>query len=727
MSEAHELTPDHRALIEASAILPEVAIARGYSSVADPKDLIGLLGKVQQRAPGLLIPTFTVYGERGFCQYRPDDPRVDLRSGRRIKYEIPSGVKMAIDCPPCTLEHIRNPKVTLWITEGVRKADALASIGLRAIALLGVWNWRGKGEDGGTTALGDWEGIALNGRKIVIAFDSDAFQNPGVHAATERLGRWLEHRGAELSFAYLPPADDGGKQGVDDFLAAGNGKEELIARVVREWRPLPSRPPQPAVPLVEAPPRTLEQVVEIFKKWLFLPDAGVLLVVLGAIAANRLPGDPVWLLVVGAPGSGKTEALMSASRLPNVHLAATLTEPALLSGSPQRDYGEDSTGGLLRQLGEFGILLHKDFGSVLSMHRDGRAQVLAALREVYDGSWTRLLGTDGGRVLHWEGKAGMIAGCTPIIDRHASVMAAMGDRFILYRLEPVERVTQAKQALGHVETAQMRAELIEAVCGLFTGIGPDRKPRAINDDEQRLLIVLADFCTRARSAIERDGYTREIELIPDPEMPARLAIGLRALAGGLEVVGAERTEIWRIVTKCALDSVPEIRLGAIRILHAADNGVGTTAGVADELGYPMTTTRRALEDLAALKIAERSAGGSGRTDTWQLREEVRGQFSAIADAAQGTVPEKSDDLLSSFSPLSSSSNTPLGIGGDFSGTVPPSPGTDRGEIPPSNGSSPHITVDCSASETHGEHHRPHPTTGRVVCWECHPPPVEVEQ
>jgi len=41
----------------------------------------------------------------------------------------------------------------------------------------------------------------------------------------------------------------------------------------------------------------------------------------------------------------------------------------------------------LHTMGAFGILLTKDFGSVLSMHRDEQARVLAALREVYDGSW----------------------------------------------------------------------------------------------------------------------------------------------------------------------------------------------------------------------------------------------------------------------------------------------------------------------------------------------------
>mgnify|MGYP003466777145 CR=1 FL=1 len=39
----------------------------------------------------------------------------------------------------------------------------------------------------------------------------------------------------------------------------------------------------------------------------------------------------------------------------------------------------------------------KDFGSILSMHRDARGAVLAALREIYDGSWSRSIGVDGGR------------------------------------------------------------------------------------------------------------------------------------------------------------------------------------------------------------------------------------------------------------------------------------------------------------------------------------------
>ena len=309
---ARSLLPHHRALIEASAISGEVAEARGYFSVSEPKELNGMFGPSQRLAPGLVIPVLDAYGERVFFQLRPDNPRV--KDGRILKYENPAGRTMVIDVPPATRPHLRNPKVTLWITEGIRKADALASIGLRAVALNGVWNWRGKGEDGGSTTLPDWEAIALNDRrKVVICFDSDAFQNPGVHKATERLGRWLEKRGAEVSFVYLPPGEDGSKIGVDDFLAAGNGKEELLARVVCEWRPLPSDPTSngkvPDGPLLPTG-QLLDAVAEVLDRYVRLPSRraalAVALWVLHTWALDGAHATPYLVIQSPVKRSGKT-------------------------------------------------------------------------------------------------------------------------------------------------------------------------------------------------------------------------------------------------------------------------------------------------------------------------------------------------------------------------------------------------------------------------------------
>ena len=120
---------------------------------------------------------------------------------------------------------------------------------------------------------------------------------------------------------------------------------------------------------------------------------------LGTVAANLLPGDPVWLGLVAPPSSAKTELLNALTGLPFVVSASTLTLASLLSGTPKRQQAAGAKGGLLRQVGNPGLLCLKDFTSTLTMRPENKAEVLAALREIYDGKWTRHLGTDGGRVL----------------------------------------------------------------------------------------------------------------------------------------------------------------------------------------------------------------------------------------------------------------------------------------------------------------------------------------
>ncbi len=232
----------------------------------------------------------------------------------------------------------------------------------------------------------------------------------------------------------------------------------------RQAKPEPEPEPQ-------RDPGALARCVATFRQWLHLPDPGALYVSLATVAANRAEGDPVWTLVVSPPGGGKTEVIQPLAVLRDVHQAATLTEAALLSGTPAKDRDQTAKGGLLRIIGDFGIILCKVFGSVLSMNRDSRAALLAALREVYDGSWTRHVGTDGGRTLAWSGKVGFIGGCTPAIDSQHAVIGSMGERFILYRLPPVEAEAQVRRALGHVGKEQaMRQALGQAVTAVLEGL-----------------------------------------------------------------------------------------------------------------------------------------------------------------------------------------------------------------------------------------------------------------
>jgi hypothetical protein len=77
---------------------------------------------------------------------------------------------------------------------------------------------------------------------------------------------------------------------------------------------------------------TLDELIECYRKLLHLPDPTAVLAALATAAANRLPGDPVWTLLVGPPSSGKTEIIDSLQLLPKAVSVSTVTKASLLSG-----------------------------------------------------------------------------------------------------------------------------------------------------------------------------------------------------------------------------------------------------------------------------------------------------------------------------------------------------------------------------------------------------------
>jgi hypothetical protein len=237
-SQAPDLAPHHYAMLtEGSGIAPEVIAERGYRSIdgVDGYTFLkqwGFAIRTQCRlTPGLVLPLLTTDGQQAQIVYRPDKPRVDERRNRPMKYEIPKGAGVRLDCPPRCQPQLADPAIPLWITEGQKKADCLASRGACAIALLGVWNFKGKNVFGGNTFLADWDYVAVNnGRECRLVFDNDAFTIPEVRQALERLTVHLQRKGAVVRIVSLP-AEGGAKVGVDDYLVAGHTMQDLEALI----------------------------------------------------------------------------------------------------------------------------------------------------------------------------------------------------------------------------------------------------------------------------------------------------------------------------------------------------------------------------------------------------------------------------------------------------------------------------------------------------------------
>jgi P4 family phage/plasmid primase-like protien len=231
----------HTMLHTASAITAEVIKARGYASIDDPRDVQDLgFTKAQARtAPVLVVPLWDVHGHQSGWQIRPDSPR-QMKDGKVFKYETPKGGRLQLDVHPSVQPMLGDPQVPLWITEGVRKGDALVSHGACAIALMGgVWGFRGSNAHGGKVILPDWEYIALNGRLVYVAYDSDLATKKGVQAALAALWRFLRDRQALPARVQWPEVYQQKKWGVDDFLAEGKTLEDLL-RMVPPVGPLPA-------------------------------------------------------------------------------------------------------------------------------------------------------------------------------------------------------------------------------------------------------------------------------------------------------------------------------------------------------------------------------------------------------------------------------------------------------------------------------------------------------
>lgn len=347
----------------------------------------------------------------------------------------------------------------------------------------------------------------------------------------------------------------------------------------------------------------LDQVVETVRESMWLPDPGIIEITLATIVANRAWSPPLWMLLVGPPSSGKTEALELATGLSDVSTLSTITEAGLLSGSP----GDGGTGGALFEIHPRGILLASDFGTLLNEHSGTRGRVFACLREVYDGKFTRKLGTTGGKSFGWTGHAGFLGACTEAIDGRQVDLGILGERFTYFRLpettpsdEYMTCVVTDEQR-GHLDDIRThRSEVVTAYLDGLTLPGDLPEPK---DGDQERLITLAGLAAKCRSSVERDGYTRDIELVPGHERSTRLYRQLRHLHAALEVMGTPPQEAWRLAEKSALDSVHPMRMAAIQWLvgHGSAHASGT---IAANLRLPETTVRRHLDDLRALGVLD---------------------------------------------------------------------------------------------------------------------------
>lgn len=399
-------------------------------------------------------------------------------------------------------------------------------------------------------------------------------------------------------------------------------------------------------------PISFQKLTETLNKWLLIKDENIIKVVAGVVIANRLPTDPVWLFIVAPSGGTKTEFIRGLDKIEGIYPISDLTPQTFLSGERGK---KDAS--LLFRLPDNPILTYKDFTTVLTMHFDKKHAILSQLREIYDGSYRKEFGT--GESKFWKGKLGFIAGVTPVIDNHGGVYAVLGERFIQYRPIQPDVIQLSRRAMENSGGEnQMREEIQNAFADYVAGVKiPSEKIQQPEELKDRIA-HLAAFCVKARSGVIREGYsTREIELIPDAEVPTRFAKQIITMADTFYLMNEMKLEEtdYTLLTKMGLDSIPQKRRLILEVLMNTEDYLETSY-VATKIDYPTNTTRRTLEDLHGLGLLARLHEGQGHADKWMINERTR-EFLSKANIKVATVrkpvneqenesvPEKSDESL----------------------------------------------------------------------------------
>lgn len=351
---------------------------------------------------------------------------------------------------------------------------------------------------------------------------------------------------------------------------------------------------------------TLVELHDTFRKWLGDDyDTDSIDVVLAALVVDRggeLWGDPVWPLIVSGSGNAKTETVQAAAGAGAKITSSITGEAALLSGSPDRDKNKTSTGGLLREIGSHGVLVLKDFTTMLSMDRTARNLVMSALREIYDGYWDRHVGANGGQILAWSGRLTIIGAVTTAWDAHHAVIGSMGDRFITIRTDSDDYASRMAAGLraqanrGH-ET-EMRDELAHAVGSLVDRA--DLSFVELGDGERGRTLAAAELVTRARTETEND-YRGEPQWAHAPEMPTRFAKQLDQIVAAIIALGGSSEHALNVALRCAVDSIPPDRLTIMRCVSDAGAPM-PIAHIARETGFTRRAVGRICQQLTLLKI-----------------------------------------------------------------------------------------------------------------------------
>jgi len=400
-----------------------------------------------------------------------------------------------------------------------------------------------------------------------------------------------------------------------------------VSKITKKISRYPSEDTLGVKCITEPPPRweppmgevtNIADVQDIYLAMMPGGDPGMLRVAQATYASNWLHGPPVWLIFNSAARTGKSRTLQALTDLPSIQTVGNLTESALISGTPQKYRGRQSSGGILLEPGEFRILVCDEFSQTMTQPSGDINQLFAVLRTVHDGHFTKSVGAGGGQTIRWKGKRGLLIAATPEIDKHERLQRRLGPRFLQYRRRPCN-IAEGVLPPSLEDECRLHVELKKAVVGLFSGISDlTALIFRLPDSLRRQLFQLATFIAMGRGIVETDDEGLLTEK-PEIEPPIYLLNTLSRLYMGCKVIGVDDETAIEDIERVAKSTIPPLRLDILKVLSETGSAM-SKAQIRKELSFSTFVVHKVLSELIYLKMVIKK--GSGRSARYSLSNEI---------------------------------------------------------------------------------------------------------
>ncbi len=515
----------------------------------------------------------------------------------------------------------------IWITEGVWDCLALREMLYKAkddsVDVVSV--------PGTGTFLPKWAGF-FNNRHVAVLFDADGEEEKyAAQNGMKKIESVLRGVAKELKFLHWSDKYSDGYD-VRDFYHDSKSSKSALKRL-RRW--MEKHPPE--VPDGEGKKElqrrkkkkkkkarietiSRKDLIKEYRRWLHITDdeVEVLDVMFGVMYANRLEGDPLWMFIVGPPGCGKTELLMTLSKSDYVYSSTTLTTASLISGAQLKDGADPS---LIPQLDGL-VWIIKDFTTILSMPESKIYEIFGILRDAFDGRIKKVFGT--GVVRDYESKFGILAGVTHHINAfHANT--TVGERFLRYNVrhdsQSAGSAALISAAIDNINIEDNMRDTLQEVAMKAV----DKEALLIPEMTEfwkEHIIPLSQWLSHMRGAVMRDRYSDEVIYNPAAEIGTRVAKQLTKLAMGIGMFhgqGVIGKEVYRTITRVARDTAPDRVEAICHVMYRSKNPM-TATKISHATKIEVATISKVLRDMRLLRIVDRVGAGS---NLWKLTGSMR--------------------------------------------------------------------------------------------------------